>query len=314
MNQRSDIDRLLRHWMDDGPSTMPDRVVDVVADRISVQPQRLTWRLLRRLPMNPLLKLTAAVAAVLVVAVAGYNLLPAPAGPGDGPSPTPLTSPSPTPSRTAEPISCEDDLPGCAGPLTAGSHSSSQLEPGIVFDVPPGWSNVVDLLDVYKLDPESGFPYILIWTDASIVDQATPCSTDPDPALGQRADDWIAFLTTHPGLVASEPVDLVLGDITARQVELGVAPTWTQTCPESPSVRTVVLLNQPVAGRPSSYGLGSNNRVLITVADVGDRTVVIESYGSELEAVFASEMEDIKAVIGTIRFCGPRVTEACQGS
>ena len=265
--------------------------------------------------MNPLLKINAAGAAVLGVARAGHIPLPPPrAGRGAAPPPPPLPPPPPPPPRPAEPISCEDDLPGCAGPLTAGSHSSSQLEPGIVFDVPPGWSNVVDLLDVYKLDPESGFPYILIWTDASIVDQATPCSTDPDPALGQRADDWIAFLTTHPGLVASETVDLVLGDITARQVELGVAPTWTQTCPESPSVRTVVLLNQPVAGRPSSYGLGSNNRVLITVADVGDRTVVIESYGSELEAVFASEMEDIKAVIGTIRFCGPRVTEACQGS
>jgi hypothetical protein len=33
MNHRSDTDRLLRHWLADGPSTMPDRVVDVVADR-----------------------------------------------------------------------------------------------------------------------------------------------------------------------------------------------------------------------------------------------------------------------------------------
>ena len=31
MNERSDMDRVLRHWFADGPSEMPDRVVETVA-------------------------------------------------------------------------------------------------------------------------------------------------------------------------------------------------------------------------------------------------------------------------------------------
>jgi Tol biopolymer transport system component len=44
MTERAEISGVLRHWFDDGPSTMPDRVVDVVADRIGRQPQRRAVR------------------------------------------------------------------------------------------------------------------------------------------------------------------------------------------------------------------------------------------------------------------------------
>ena len=103
MNQRSDTDRLLRHWMSDGSSTMPDRVLDVVADRISRQPQRRTWRLRGRPIMNTYAKLGLAAAAVLIVAVVGYNLLPRQGGPGVPSTPVPTTVPTaaPTASSTA---------------------------------------------------------------------------------------------------------------------------------------------------------------------------------------------------------------------
>ena len=50
MNQRRDIERLLDHWFADGPTQAPDRVLDVVADRIERQPQRPAWRLHWRHP------------------------------------------------------------------------------------------------------------------------------------------------------------------------------------------------------------------------------------------------------------------------
>lgn len=102
MNDRSDIDRVLGHWFEDGPDTMPDRVVDVVAHRISLRPQRRSRRLLWRSPMSPAFKYVLAAAAVLVVAVVGYNLLPRGAPVGGPPAtvtPAPTeTSSAPTPS------------------------------------------------------------------------------------------------------------------------------------------------------------------------------------------------------------------------
>ena len=50
MTQQRDIERLLDHWFADGSSVAPDRVIDVVADRIERQPQRPAWRLERAVP------------------------------------------------------------------------------------------------------------------------------------------------------------------------------------------------------------------------------------------------------------------------
>ena len=77
MKDRADIDRVLDHWFSDGPSRMPDRVVDIVADRIAHQRQRPSWRRLtwRANHMNGSLRIAAAVAAVLVIGLVGFRLL-----------------------------------------------------------------------------------------------------------------------------------------------------------------------------------------------------------------------------------------------
>ena len=77
MTQQRDIERLLDQWFSDGPDQAPDRVVDIVTDRIERQSQRPAWRLQRRpFPVNAYVKLAVAAAAVMIVAVVGYNLLP----------------------------------------------------------------------------------------------------------------------------------------------------------------------------------------------------------------------------------------------
>ena len=57
MNERGDISPALQHWFADGPTTMPDRVVNVVADRIAREPQRRGWRLRRSRSSTPDLRL-----------------------------------------------------------------------------------------------------------------------------------------------------------------------------------------------------------------------------------------------------------------
>jgi len=105
MNDRPDIDRALGLWFEDGPTAMPDRVVDVVARRIRLRPQRRSWRLLRRFPMRTPIAYGLAAAAALVVAVVGFNLLPknpSVGGPATAtPTPTATSArPSPSPAST----------------------------------------------------------------------------------------------------------------------------------------------------------------------------------------------------------------------
>jgi len=254
--------------------------------------------------MTTTFKLASAVAAIAIVAIVGWRFLPGSpdsngvGGHGASPSARPAASRSPGPSPT--PIACEDDLPGCAGTLAAGPHRSNQLVPAISYETPFGWKNVIDVPAIYKLDPPGpSSPYILIWTDASIPDQTNRCSTDPDPNLGRKSADWIAFLTTHPGLVASEPVDIDFGGDTGQQVELSMAADWTATCPNH-SGPYVMLLTQPTDG--GEYGLPWDQRLLMTVVDVGDRTVVIQSYGPASAEAFATSTANVKTLIATFRF------------
>ena len=80
MNEHTDIERVLERWFDDGPSTMPDRVVVVVADRIDRQRQRRPWRLPwrpPRCPSDPQARRRSA--AVLLIALVGYQFVREPA-------------------------------------------------------------------------------------------------------------------------------------------------------------------------------------------------------------------------------------------
>ena len=58
MTHQRDIERLLDQWFTDGPGQAPDRVVDIVSDRIERQPQRPAWRLdWRPFPVNADIKI-----------------------------------------------------------------------------------------------------------------------------------------------------------------------------------------------------------------------------------------------------------------
>jgi len=107
MTQQRDIDHLLDQWFSDGPTHTPDRVIDVVADRIERQPQRPAWRFhLREIRVNTIVRAGAAMAAVVVVAIIGFNLLPGSGVGGSGPtaSPGPATSADPSAATVALPV------------------------------------------------------------------------------------------------------------------------------------------------------------------------------------------------------------------
>ncbi len=108
MNERGDISGTLRHWFADGPATMPNRVVDVVADRIAREPQRRGWRLRRgRQPKLNVGLALAVVVGLLTVALLAAALIGGsppftpPVRPAVGPVTLATPTPSPSPSATS---------------------------------------------------------------------------------------------------------------------------------------------------------------------------------------------------------------------
>ena len=99
MSTDRETTRIVRSWLDEGVTKLPDRVLDAVLDQVPTTPQRRSgWSAWRSYRMNTYAKIVAAAAAVLVVGVAAYQFLPRSGGVG-GPGPT--INPSPSPSILA---------------------------------------------------------------------------------------------------------------------------------------------------------------------------------------------------------------------
>ena len=258
MNQRSDIDRVLQVWMADGPNVIPDRVVDTVAARIGVQRQRRAWPFQRRTTVTPI-KLIAGLAAALIVAVVGYSLLPRTSSSGGqtpAPSatatPAPTTTPAPTAAATAVPTAAARypawyppgavaDANG-AGILAPGSHATRAFRPGFTFSAPDGWVNAYDEPDFFTLFPDTpanaaefarseGFAQSVFMGPHSSPYFA--CES-LENNRGTTAAEIAAAVTANEFLATTGLIDVEIGGLTGKQLDVQVDPDWTGTCPGDP--------------------------------------------------------------------------------
>lgn len=266
MNQHRDTQQLLDAWMRDGPTVAPDRVLDVVVDRIERQGQRPAWRLdWRRYTMNPTIKIAAAALAVVIVAVIGYNLLPAGSTGVGGPPPT--ASPAPTASPSIIPSAaatfdvngrCGLRLSTCQGSLAAGTHTSRALDPVLTYTVPVGWFNKFDAPHGYGLLPETaanmaslnagGFGVTTVELQRDLVVARADCvEAETEPGVGTTASAMVQALNDRPGLVTTEPAPITIGGLSGFTIDISLSPDWTTPCPFSEGSPTVPLVTDPRA-------------------------------------------------------------------
>lgn len=306
MNQHRDIEALLDHWFEDGPEVSPDRVIDAVANRIERQPQRTAWRLhWRPLHMNVYSKLALAAAAVLIVAVVGYSLLPAGSsnvgGPAATPTPTATASSaaaSATPAGT--PFPCDEPGNGCAGNLTAGEHTSTAFSPSLTYLVPAGWQNTLDKARGYTLHPP-GYTFDLrVASEVAIPGQNAGCTPERKAGVGNAVADWSEFLTTHPGLTASTPEPVTVGGYAGVSIAFNVNSTWTATCPDSLGPAVTIMTD---GGNPPTRVVWIDDQYTIfTILDVGGQTVIIDLESGPNPATSEQDKTTIQPILDSFRF------------
>ena len=119
--------RIVLSWLREEAYENPEHLLLRALDEVDATPQRRSWPAWRSNRMNTYAKLIVAAAAVLVVAFAGFQLLPRSGGIGGEPT----TAPSPSPSLlargsfTAHGIAAELDATG-TGADVAGTMSLSE--------------------------------------------------------------------------------------------------------------------------------------------------------------------------------------------
>ena len=229
MSTDRDVTRIVRSWLNEDRHEDADRVLNTVLDQLDTTPQRRSWWSAWRHPvMNNTLRIALAAAAVVVVALIGYQFLFAPTvgGPAPVETPTPTSEPTvtPAPSRTSA-------FPPAGELATTGRHSMTLEGVTFTFSVPTGWvSN-----GIFGIDRSAGIgpdgAGFIFWIDAPVGVFSDPCSETKGPALGTSAVDLAAAVAAVPGTdLTSGPTDVTVGGYAAKYVvitireDIGCAP------------------------------------------------------------------------------------------
>jgi hypothetical protein len=259
MSTRPDLDRSIAEWLAaEASDRAPERLLEASRARIRITRQRRAWLPAWRIPrMNNTVRLVAAVAAVVVVALIGYQLLVAPnvGGPGPGPVPTeePTLAPTPTPIPTAA-----ADFPP-AGELSVGRHSMTLSGVRLSFELSTsGWISNGDFGIDKGVWPDSSAGFIFWTLSAPDNVYADPCARTPlSPPAGPSPADLAAAVSTVPGTeLVSEPSEVTVGGYPAQHVvitvpeDIGCAPNafnlWYDGAPPEELNRWATELNSTI--------------------------------------------------------------------
>jgi hypothetical protein len=169
--------------------------------------------------MNTYAKLAIAAAAVVVVALVGYNLLPTSGGnvgvASSSPSPSislsPTVAPSPSPSDYAF-------FPD--GSIEAGRHSMILSGKSLSVDMPSGWISHLG----FRMYTQSGQAAFIFWTPAPTNVYADPCTKEPlDPPAGDTPAELAAAVSSIPGTeLVGGPSDLMIDGHPAKLVSIRI--------------------------------------------------------------------------------------------
>lgn len=254
--------RIVRSWLEEGRTALPDYVLDAVLDELPATAQRRAWwPAWRFAEINVYARLAIEMAFVAVIAIAGISFFPRTAGVG-GPVATPSPSPSPTP--VASPLV----LPTTGTSLSPGTYSLASFPVGITFEVPEGWgacsASAVEQA-VCSTTSNSALSFLIV--DNVVADPCDGSKALLNLPVGSSVDDLVSAISSLKGFEATTPQDITVDGFDGKD--------FTVTAPASPGVCDLRTWATP--DRINGVSAGEAN--LLLVLDVnGTRIVIAGAY------------------------------------
>lgn len=210
MTTREGLDRSISAWLEsEAPDRAPDDVLEASRHRIRSTKQRRSWWPAWRFPemTNPV-RYAIAAAAVLVVALIGYQLLPSNLGSGGSTKPT----------ADADAPLLPDD-----GPLEPGTYRVEDTGPTLLLTVPAGWVGNGGMSIRKHLDEPNEVALDLYGPEVRVYADACE-SAGTDAAIGPSVDDLLAALSAQEGSEIGEPVDTTVAGVPGVRLEISASP------------------------------------------------------------------------------------------
>ena len=216
MSAESDVNRIVRTWLEDGVMVLPERVLDQVLDQVpSSRQERRGFAAWRNPSVNNVIKLALAAAAVVAVVVAGLNLVPrSDSGIGGTPSPSPSDAVSPIPSVPASQAAVRIDM----YPAGFEERTFSVLRPPGWYTCCAGTSGPGFSLIRNTTAPPTGMS---VYFYAPTTTYSDPCGlVAVDPPVGSTVDDLVQALGEIPSISTTEPIATTIGGLPATYLEM----------------------------------------------------------------------------------------------
>jgi hypothetical protein len=283
----------VRSWLDEGVTRLPDRVLDAVLDQVPATPQRRPfWQARRFSQMSNPVRYAIGAAAVLVVALIGYQFLPT-GGVGTTPSIAPTAGPTAAPP-TASAAPTPPPLPfPSAGPLGVGRHPF-RIE-GVTFTLDfatPGWSSGGEVFIGKGTEGEPAASTFLFWPEDPDFGYVDSCGEQAAAPVGPKAADMAAAIAGMSQLeLVSGPTAMTLDGNPAQHVVVRVPDQIPCTAND------FFLWGNPSVSR---YATTAGSTYWVWIIDAGETRIQIdaESYAGAAPAVG----EELKAIVESIRF------------
>jgi hypothetical protein len=286
MSADRDITRIVRSWLRADEHESADRVLETVLSSLDTTPQRRPlWPSRRFVQMNNVTRVAVAAAAVLVVAVVGYNFLPRTGVGGySPPAPTPTPSPTPTPI----PLNAQ---PALDGRYLVGGGLTSR----VTVAVPAGWSTDADWVVIGPNGNQApkGMA-IRFYTVANVFKNPRAIAEGVfDPPVGPTAANLADAIVGDPAWAATRAADITIGGQPARHVQFAVPATAGL----GPDGQFDMF---GAAGNADTYGFAPGQIFDVYIVDVAGERVVIDAF--HFPGTSATDLAAQQAVINSIQF------------
>jgi hypothetical protein len=301
---RPDIDRSISAWLEDQASDRaPDTLLEASRERIHATRQRRAWVPAWRIPpMNVYAKFAIAAAAVLVIAVAGLNLLPRSGGiVGSGPAVTPSPSPTPSPIASPSPAPALNGSPyqSLQAGATYRQAEAAFTKVPFTFTVPDGWrredGNFITKgpsMDAFTGNGVGMAPWIVSHVYADACDwEGTLHATS---TVAELTD---ALRTQKGGVETTGPTVTTIGGRPANRLEISLpADADLSACDQG------FMRLWPDAGPDERYGwpIAAGQMLTVYVVDLDGAPQLIAA--SRKPDSSDTDVAELQQVIESIRF------------